>query len=85
MGRMRLPRSGIELDGSSLPLSALISFGFGGGGGGGGLMVAEDPGDEDDVDDTIPPAGIRNSFTLITSVALKTYAGCIATNVPRSH
>lgn len=64
----------MELEGSSWPLSGLMSFDFGGPGGGGGLMVvtivvvvvpdAPAAGGDDVEDDTIAPTlpGIRNSF-----------------------
>lgn len=76
----------MELEGSSFPLSFLMSLTFGGGGGGGGRIVVVAVVDADvvdtggeDVDDTIPPDGTRNSFTFATSVFLKTTADCIAT------
>lgn len=51
----------MELDGSSNLLSVPFSFG-GGGGGGGRIVLADVPGGEFDVEETIAPDGIRNSF-----------------------
>lgn len=82
-----LPRSGMELDGSSsIPRSCLLpppgsSLIFGGGGGGGGRMTAdaEGPGGEDVEDVTMDADGIRNSFTEDGSSVLKIIVVCIST------